>query len=196
MGQFSTLWSLRQGPLQPWSNETENDEDQGKAESSIKQAAEAEICYCFVLHLIKKLKKPIGECRSPSDQCLWGSSRWEGLEVKKMAIIHRGTSGPWDRSVPTTALAPQAKQECIQGYMPFSHHMPLLCSPGELQSPAEDLKVPETINKQNFTLSGSSELFSLFLFKGWRKLGVKNCPPPSETPPPEPSPCAQPCSFC
>lgn len=112
-----------------------------------------------------------------------------------MALIHRGTSGPWHRSVPATALAAQAKLECIQGYMPFSHHTPLLCSPGELQSPAEDLKVLETINKQNFTRLGSSEFFSVLLLKGWRSLGVKNCPPPSETSPPEPSPCAQPCSF-
>lgn len=57
MLQFSTLWGLRQSPLEPRSNEAEKDEDQGKAESSIKQAAEAEICYCFVLLLIKKIKE-------------------------------------------------------------------------------------------------------------------------------------------
>ena len=71
---IQALWGLRQSPLAPWSNETEKDEDQGKAESSIRHAAEVEICYCFVLHLIKKLKKPIGEYRATSDQCLWGNS--------------------------------------------------------------------------------------------------------------------------
>lgn len=60
MNQFNTLWGLKQSPLEPWSNEREQDEHQGKAESSIKQAAGVEICYCFVIHLIKKLKKPIG----------------------------------------------------------------------------------------------------------------------------------------
>lgn len=60
--------------MEPWSNGAEKDEDQGKAELSIKKPAEVEICYCFVLHLIKKLKKPIGEYRATFDQCLWGNS--------------------------------------------------------------------------------------------------------------------------
>lgn len=50
---------------------------------------------------------------------------------------------------------------------PSLHTMSLFWSPAEPQSPAEDLKALETRSKQNFTLLGSSELFSLLLFKGW-----------------------------
>lgn len=52
ISQFGTLWGLRQNSLELWTDETEKDEDQGKAESSIRQAAEVEICCCFVLYLI------------------------------------------------------------------------------------------------------------------------------------------------
>lgn len=52
ISRFSALRGLKQNSLELWSYETEKDEDQGKVESSRKQAAEVEICYCFVLYLI------------------------------------------------------------------------------------------------------------------------------------------------